>query len=116
MPPTWYDVFVAEKIGIYIRDIYEFNGFQFLGLWTKTKTFGKAEAIGLIITASGDDLGEKVTEGPALETAAVFNEDFRKWRDTYNKGGDFYIFSDVEWIDPPAPTTIMLGPSQKQTA
>lgn len=37
------DSFRVDNIGVYLKDAYEFNGFQFLGCWTKDKTFGKAE-------------------------------------------------------------------------
>ncbi|MCZ2134018.1 MAG: DUF6402 family protein [Burkholderiales bacterium] len=30
----------------------------------------------------------------------VFNATFRRWRDTTGRGGDFLVYSDVEWIAP----------------
>jgi hypothetical protein len=90
------DVFIVEKLGVYIRDIYEFNDDQPLGLWTKNKVLGKAEILRGALAATVDFSGEVVRES-ALETIRVNNADFRKWRDKYGKGGDFYIFSDVEW-------------------
>jgi len=30
----------------------------------------------------------------------VFNATFGRWRDTTGRGGDFLVYSDVEWIAP----------------
>ncbi|MDR2924534.1 MAG: DUF6402 family protein [Azoarcus sp.] len=30
----------------------------------------------------------------------VENDDFRRWQDTKNEGGDFFVFSDVFWARP----------------
>ncbi|CCW29048.1 conserved hypothetical protein [Xenorhabdus nematophila F1] len=32
---------------------------------------------------------------------AVFNKDFREWQKIHKEGGDFIVFSDVYWIEPP---------------
>lgn len=29
---------------------------------------------------------------------SIYNSDFRDWRKSYNKGGDFFVYSDVECI------------------
>ena len=30
----------------------------------------------------------------------VFNATFRRWRDATGRGGDFLVYSDVEWVAP----------------
>jgi hypothetical protein len=94
------DVFIFDKLGLYIKDVYEFNGDQSLGLWTREKTLGKVE----MISKFGDDAavlhGAAVIEETSIVTS-VANSDFRKYREKYNKGGDFIIYSDVLWLDVP---------------
>ena len=120
--------FTITDIGIYLRDVYEFNGFQFLGLWTKSRTLGKANVAKEIfvevidvnnIYKTGNQIGNIVTSlsdkylGTNINYlfepfCTVYNSDFRAYREKYNKGGDFYIFSDVMWEKPKEEITIPL--------
>ena len=123
-------LFTVSNIGIYLRDIYEFNGFQPLGLWTKSRTLGKAnvgkkfldgingvndiQRLGNIVTSLSDKhLGTNINH--LFEPfCTVYNSDFRAYREKYNKGGDFYIFSDVMWETPKKKITISLEESPKK--
>lgn len=59
-----------NAFGIYVRDSYDFNGFQVLGTWD---------------VSDWDPLG-----------CVIFNSNFREWRSANGKGGDFLVFSDVK--------------------
>jgi len=63
------------RVGVHVRDSFDFDGFQPLGCWNiKKKTVDYLMCDG----------GER-----------VYNADFRKWREENNKGGDFLIYSDL---------------------
>lgn len=67
-----------KRVGIYLRDSYDFIGSQTggLGYWSK-----------------GDNKARKShSEGYHY----VENADFRVWRKQHNKGGDFTVYSDME--------------------
>lgn len=64
-----------EKIGFYIKDNYDFNDDQPLGLWDHNGIY-------------------KV---PLSGRLLVENRSFRQWRARFNHGGDFMLFSDVRW-------------------
>lgn len=106
--------FRITDIGIYLRDLYEFNGFQPLGVWTKNRTWGKAEIVSIFIAPSGGHgvnfldyvpsgghevnfLDYKNIQEPY---SYVFNSDFQAYREKYGKGRDMFIFSDVKWEKP----------------
>ncbi len=73
------------KAGVFLRDSFSFEGEerwhkpeQPLGYWNPSTNYvGTNPLYGYYIT----------------------NEDFRNYRDTFNKGGDFLIFSDVKSYD-----------------
>lgn len=69
-----------QKLGYYVRDVYDFNEDQPLGFWGHNK-FSKLP---------GDSL------------FAVDNEIFRMWRLKHGRGCDFIIFSDILWEQAPA--------------
>lgn len=107
------DSFRVDNIGVYLKDVYEFNGFQFLGCWTNENTFGKAEILGRAaaqayrLTSPAAALTAKFikTDQPVFH---VHNHDFRNYREKHGKGGDFIIYSDVKWT-PGYGLTIPLG-------
>jgi len=94
--------FEVERLGFYIRDQYDFNGFQFLGIWTENQILNGSELKKSLL--SGDvpifDIGGK-------PFAAVTNGDFRQYRKQVGMGGDFIVYSDVMWVG--AGTVIPLG-------
>ena len=71
-----------DEIGVYIKDSYDFNDLpdkdQSLGNWDIDD-----HSVGRTFFNGGD---------------SIFNSDFRKWRKKHAKGGDFYVFSDIEYI------------------
>jgi hypothetical protein len=92
------DSFRVDHFGVYLKDAYEFNGFQFLGCWTKEKTFGKAEILNRA-AAKAYRLANPAaklfqTDQPVFH---VHNHDFRNYREKHGKGADFIIYSDVKW-------------------
>lgn len=107
------DSFRVDNIGVYLKDAYEFNGFQFLGCWTTEKTYGKAELLNHAaaqayrLTSPSAALAAKFmkTDQPVFH---VHNHDFRNYREKHGKGGDFIIYSDVKWT-PGYGLTIPLG-------
>ena len=67
-----------KRVGIYVRDSYDFIGDQFGGLGYWNPVDNKVSKI------SGDNFHE------------VTNASFRKWREKHNKGGDFTVYSNME--------------------
>ena len=68
-------LFCLDKIGLYIRDSYDFNGPQFLGAWNPRTNY----------------IGTNPFKGYRVE-----NGSFREYRDFTGLGHDFIIFSDIE--------------------
>ncbi len=67
------------KVGVYIKDSYDFEGDQFLGFWDEDDN-----SVSTINFLSGD---------------GVHNETFRDWRTANNMGGDFRVYSDLKIHD-----------------
>jgi|GEM_PF-1172976 len=67
-----------KRVGIYLRDSYDFIGNQFgdLGYWNKVDN---------TVAKTGGENFHKVT-----------NADFRQWRDENDRGGDFTVYSDID--------------------
>jgi hypothetical protein len=68
-----------DTIGIYVRDSYDFDGFQPLGAWSDTDLTGE---IALPFTGATE----------------VYNSTFRDWRTKNHRGGDFLVYSDVRTL------------------
>jgi LysM repeat protein len=66
-------VVVITQVGIYAQDSFDFEGLQYLGQWPIRTAFG-------------------ITVG----ACHVWNSDFRDWRTSNGKGGDFEVFSDIK--------------------
>ena len=94
------DLFEIEKIGIYVRDTYDFNADWFndaafgLGIWSKSRVLSKRE----MLLYKAVPLPLLSRNFPGFVPAR--NEDFRRWQNQRNEGGDFYVFSDVMWLAP----------------
>ncbi len=75
-----------NRIGVYIGDKFDFNDTgmtsQFLGYWNAEK---KTVLKDFITLPSGYH--------------RVSNSDFRDWRKLHNRGGDYYMYSDIRFID-----------------
>jgi hypothetical protein len=87
-------IFEVDKVGIYLRDAYDYNGFQALGIWNKDRILSKAESALVVTTGPGAIAGLVGGFQP------IFNSTFRDWRDSNGRGGDFLIYSDVNWVEP----------------
>lgn len=69
----------VTQVGVYVRDSFDFVGFQPLGYWNAEKS--------------------SVSKTPGFGYDFVTNGDYRDWRAKNNKGGDFIIFSDIRTIE-----------------
>jgi hypothetical protein len=74
-----------ERVGIYIFDSFDFNGFQFLGFWSPTD----------------------VTRAPIPGYVEVWNSTYRDWRSKNGRGGDFLVYSDMKILRRDPPDTFM---------
>ncbi|HEY4291418.1 DUF6402 family protein [Luteibacter sp.] len=83
--------FSLSHIGFYIRDNYDFNDEQFLGMWTEFGVLNKTEMAanvlleGLALDWHGEPIGK------------ASNNSFRDFRAHTGRGGDFVVYSDVLW-------------------
>jgi len=97
------DIFEVERLGVYVRDTYDFNSGWFtdtaagLGIWSRHRLLSKAEMIEYRanqLTPAGWAMNYAKYRG----FVAVKNSDFRRWQDKNRSGGDFFVFSDVKWV------------------
>lgn len=77
--------------GFYIRDTYDFSGFQYLGVWSKSGVLSKAQ---MLMNAASDGLALRLSGEPI---GSVFNHNFEAYRRLNGLGGDFVVYSDVYW-------------------
>jgi hypothetical protein len=87
-----------QKVGIFIRDTYDFNGDQPLGQWN----FNDVKRIGffndnVMINQSCHEVDKKDAKKETETYFEVNNTDFDAYRKKFGKGGDFVIYSDVVW-------------------
>lgn len=103
-------VFVVDKLGVYLRDTYDFNDdgvlSQPLGVWSKDRCLSKTEMANFY----SDKLSRlnpvtwlvsRLVPPPYPGFEAVDNRSVRAWRESTGKGGDYVIYSDVTWVDSP---------------
>jgi len=94
------DIFEIEKVGIYCRDTYDFNEAWHqdhllgLGIWSRSRCLSKVQ----MATYAALPPRVKAMQFPGFVPAR--NIDFRRWQATRNEGGDFYIYSDILWMEP----------------
>jgi hypothetical protein len=94
------DIFEVERIGVYVRDTYDFNEDWFndsaygLGIWGRDRCLTKVEMAAYKVSPASLN----AINFPGF--VPVRNTDFRRWQSARNEGGDFYVFSDVMWIPP----------------
>ncbi len=100
-------VFNVNKLGVYLRDTYEFNDeswpSQPLGVWSKKRCLSKAETAAYYADKASRLVNpvQRVLPSPYAGFNAVSNSDFDDWRKKTGRGGDFVIYSDVAWVDSP---------------
>jgi hypothetical protein len=80
----------VKEVGIYVRDSYDFDGYQYLGCWNDTKS--------------------TVSKNPLASGDTVYNSDFRDWRAKNGRGGDYLIFSDVAKMTLTPADSFVIGP------
>jgi len=95
-PVTGRRVFHIHNCGFYLKDYYDFNGTQYLGLWTENEVLGKAATV-VDTLLSGVSSPGMVYHWRGGGVGHVFNHNFRAYRETHHRGGDFLIYSDVLW-------------------
>lgn len=88
--------------GVYLFDTYDFLGFQPLGFWNRNGVFLDDDGTaGLLLTAPNIKTAEPSLNdylvAPDDKYYEVENADYRDYRSATNKGGDFYVFSDIVW-------------------
>lgn len=100
------DIFEIEKIGVYVRDTYDFNSDWFadaaagLGIWSRDRLLSKAEMLEYRVNQANPPAGWIANYVKYNGFVPIRNKDFRRWQDKHNTGGDFFVFSDVKWIQP----------------
>ncbi len=96
-PRTAYDLLcfqvTIKEVAVYIRDSYDFEGFQLLGHWSD-------DDVSLVAWTSQD----------AVDMPRVTNATFRDWRSEHNMGGDFLVYTDVLRTTLNSPPTFKLYP------
>ncbi|MBU8546338.1 MULTISPECIES: DUF6402 family protein [Roseomonadaceae] len=76
-------VVTVESVRVYIQDKYDFDGFQWLGCWSK--------------------LLNSVQKLPSPLHTSLTNYDYALWRKIHGKGGDFLVYSDTMLIPEATP-------------
>lgn len=102
----YYEVSV-QKIGIYIRDTYDFNGDQYLGHWSKTSDpYVRVYQIAY-------SAGSRSARGDCPDDFVyVDNERFRAHRTATGRGGDLLVFSDILITTLKQPFTFRVTPAE----
>lgn len=77
-----------EQVGLFIRDSFDFNGFQPLGFWSSTD----------------------VARAPLPGYDWVGNDTYRAWRAANGRGGDFIVYSDLKVVRRTPPDTVDIPP------
>jgi hypothetical protein len=89
---------VVSRVGIYMRDTFDFNGPQYLGHWNRNGMGLVPGAAVASMTFNSEwplpGIGFDLTLGWPIN-----NSDFRAFRDRTGRGGDLMVFSDVEAVD-----------------
>jgi len=77
------------KVGVYVRDSFDFNGDQSLGYWKAPDRVSLFELSGYTL---------------------VENTSYRSYRDETGIGGDFWVYSDIKWKTLDQPDAFTLTP------
>lgn len=94
-----------EKVGLFVRDTYDFIGSQGLGLWNfndvqkGTGYFNPDVKLDQNCNAVDEKDANKAVRREEERYFDVENADFQSYRTKFSKGGDFVIYSDVQWND-----------------
>lgn len=102
LPVLGGSVFRVERVGIYVRDTYDFSDSwppEPLGVWGRSRCLSKAETAAYMASYMAGAFGALAREFSGF--VPVFNRDFRRWQRAQRSGGDFMVYSDVKWLDAP---------------
>lgn len=81
---------LITKVGVYMKDTYEFVGRQYLGHWN-------CSGVGIQPLSAITNTSTIPGYNFKLESStAIGNDDFNKYRKENKKGGDMLLFSDVK--------------------
>ena len=80
----------VNQVGTYLRDTYDFNCDQSLGVWSRSG-FTRFDPFAYTIGVDP----QLAPEGSENSNFVVSNASFRGYRRHYHRGGDFVVFSDV---------------------
>jgi hypothetical protein len=83
-------VIIVKAVGIYVGDVFEFNGDQYLGHWDLTKGTVSAK---FWHHKDPDDV--QPDKNGVIE---IGNATFRRYRDHTGRGGDFLVFSPIKLV------------------
>ena len=99
-----------DRLGVYLRDTYDYNGKQWLGLWSESGVDKSqlAEALGMYLGGYPSIHIDPAAGSDPKTEYAVGNKDFRAYRVKYGRGGDFINVSDVRMVRLPQPTVFNL--------
>ncbi|MDC9583340.1 DUF6402 family protein [Xenorhabdus sp. PR6a] len=93
-------IFYVDQIGFYIKDSYDFSGdYELLGIWSREGMLTPSEIRKYMPLYQEKKWRELYNLYKGY--VPVFNKDFREWQNKHHSGGDFIVFSDVYWMDPP---------------
>lgn len=102
------DFFRPDKIGVYLRDTYDFNSGWWtdhtigLGVWSKDRVLPPLESAGFLemkLVALTSPVVYLLFLKKYGGFVHVENKDFYRWAEKHGTGGDFYVFSDVFWTE-----------------
>ncbi|HRJ54588.1 MAG TPA: DUF6402 family protein [Candidatus Thiothrix moscowensis] len=98
-------IFTVEKIGIYMRDTFDFTSSTFfekivpLGVWSRERVLSKAEMIDYFALPAISMPSQPMTRNMKYPGfVPVYNQHFRDWQAATNEGGDFVVYSDIKWM------------------
>lgn len=102
----YYEISVS-KIGVYVRDTYDFNGDQYLGHWSKTSS-PYVRVFPLSYSVGGRGQHGNCPD----DFVSVSNEKYVAHRKITGKGGDLLVFSDVLITTLKKPFTFRMTPKE----
>lgn len=83
----------VQEVGIYVKDTFDFIGPQYLGHWNN-------KGMGINIAAGiGNAMNQELKLTNISRLGIIYpvgNEHYRQYRTLTNKGGDYYLLSDIK--------------------
>ncbi len=96
----------VTEVGIYVRDVFDFEGDQSLGYWDdESDTFSILNGTGETALKREAAYQSGLVDRPS---EYVSNATMRAFRRVTGRGGDFLIFSDIKWTKLNAPDIVSI--------